>query len=254
MKLNDFIAAMEAIAPKELACPWDNPGLLIGTEKIEISKVLVALDCSVQTAKEAIEWGADLLLTHHPVFFGGVKRIAPDDPDTAGAYMLIRHGIGLFAAHTNLDSAEGGVNDCLAEELGLQSIEKLPPDEMGRIGLLPAAMPFIDFARMVEQKLCTRVRITGADDTPVQRIALVGGSAADELFAAKAAGADAFITGEMKHHFAIQAGALGLCIVEAGHYETEKVVLQPLISRLQAITNDVQYRLTRSESACLRGI
>ena len=254
MKLNDFIAAMETIAPKELACSWDNPGLLIGTEKTEISKVLVALDCSVQTAKEAIEWGADLLLTHHPVFFGGVKRIAPDDPDTAGAYMLIRNGIGLFAAHTNLDSTDGGVNDCLAETLGLQNIEKLPPDNLGRIGMLPASMPFIDFARTVEQKLGTRVRITGSDTTSVQRIALVGGSAAEDMFAAKAAGADAFITGEMKHHLAIQADAMDLCIIEAGHYETEKVVLQPLISRLQGLTNDVQYKLTRSESACLRGI
>ena len=254
MKLNDFIAAMETIAPKELACSWDNPGLLIGTEKTEISKVLVALDCSVKTAKEAIEWGADILLTHHPIFFGGVKRIAPDDPDTAGAYMLIRNGIGLFAAHTNLDSADGGVNDCLAEALGLQDIQKLLPDEMGRIGSLSSAMPFIEFARTVEQTLSTRVRITGSDNAMVQRVALVGGSAADELFAAKAAGADAFITGEMKHHLAIQAEAMGLCIVEAGHYETEKVVLQPLISRLQGLTNDVQYRLTRSESACLRGI
>lgn len=254
MKLNNFIAAMETIAPKELACPWDNPGLLIGTEKSEISKVLVALDCSVQTAKEAIEWGADILLTHHPVFFGGVKRIAPDDPDTAGPYMLIRRGIGLFAAHTNLDSAEGGVNDCLAEALGLQGIKKLPPEEMGRIGFLPSSMAFIDFARMAEKTLCTRVRITGDDTASVQHIAMVGGSAADELFAAKAAGADAFVTGEMKHHLALQAAAMGLCIVEAGHYETEKVVLEPLISRLQALTNDVQYRLTRSESACLRGI
>lgn len=254
MKLNDLITAMETIAPKELAFPWDNPGLLIGTEKEEISKVMVALDCSVQTAREAIEWGADLLLTHHPLFFGGVKRIAPDDPDTAGAYMLIRHGIGLFAAHTNLDSADGGVNDCLAEALGLHNIEKLPPDNLGRIGTLPSPLPFIDFARAVEQKLSTRVRITGSDNATVQRIALVGGSAGGELFAAKAARADAFITGEMKHHLAIQADAMGLCIVEAGHYETEKVVLQPLISRLQAITNDVQYKLTRSESACLRGI
>lgn len=168
--------------------------------------------------------------------------------------MLIRNGIGLFAAHTNLDSADGGVNDCLAEVLGLQNIEKLPPDNLGRIGMLSSPMPFIDFARAVEQKLGTRVRITGSDTTSVQRIALVGGSAAEDMFAAKAAGADAFITGEMKHHLAIQADAMGLCIIEAGHYETEKVVLQPLISRLQGLTNDVQYKLTRSESACLRGI
>ena len=254
MKLNDFIAAMDTIAPRELAAPWDNPGLLIGTEKQDITKVLVALDCSVATAKEAIDWGADLLLTHHPVFFGGVKRIAPDDPDTEGAYLLIRNGIGLFAAHTNLDSAEGGVNDCLAEALGLRHIEKLPPDDMGRIGLLSSPMTFVDFARMVEEKLSARVRINGEAAAPVRRVAMVGGSAAEELFAAKAAGADVFITGEMKHHLAIQAAALGLFIIEAGHYETEKVVLQPLINRLQVLSDDVQYKLTRSESACLRGI
>ena len=254
MKLNDFIAAMDTIAPRELAAPWDNPGLLIGIEKQDITKVLVALDCSVATAKEAIDWGADLLLTHHPVFFGGVKRIAPDDPDTEGAYLLIRNGIGLFAAHTNLDSAEGGVNDCLAEALDLRHIEKLPPDDMGRIGLLSSPMAFVDFARMVEEKLSTRVRINGEAAAPVRRIAMVGGSAAEELFAAKAAGADVFITGEMKHHLAIQAAALGLFIIEAGHYETEKVVLQPLINRLQVLSDDVQYKLTRSESACLRGI
>ena len=114
MKLNDFINVMDGIAPRELAMDWDNPGLLIGTEKQDIKKVLVALDCSMATAKEAVEWGADLMLTHHPVFFRAVKRILPDDPETAAPYILLRNGIGLFAAHTNLDAADGGVNDCLA--------------------------------------------------------------------------------------------------------------------------------------------
>lgn len=87
---------MQQIAPRELKMDYDNVGLLIGPEKQEIRRVLVALDCTSVTAKEAIEWGADLMLTHHPVFFRGTKRIAPDDPATAGAYMLIRHGIGLL--------------------------------------------------------------------------------------------------------------------------------------------------------------
>ena len=159
-----------------------------------------------------------------------------------------------FAAHTNLDAADGGVNDCLAQALGLKDIQKLPPDELGRIGQLSAPVSFGDFARSVENILSTRVRISGDTAMPVSKIAMVGGSAAEDLFAAKAVGADVFITGEMKHHLAIQAASIGLCIVEAGHYETEKVVLQPLISRLQALTNDVQYKLTCSETACLRGI
>ena len=106
MKLNDFINVMDGIAPRELAMDWDNPGLLIGTEKQDIKKVLVALDCSMATAKEAAEWGADLMLTHHPVFFRAVKHILPDDPETAAPYILLRNGIGLFAAHTNLDAAD----------------------------------------------------------------------------------------------------------------------------------------------------
>ena len=111
MQLCDFLAQMEAVAPQALAMDFDNPGLLIGPEKQEIRKVLVAMDCSMATAQEAVDWGADLLLTHHPVFFGGVKAIRPDLPATAAPWLLLRHGIGLFAAHTNLDTAQGGVND-----------------------------------------------------------------------------------------------------------------------------------------------
>ena len=91
MHISNFTEKMQQIAPRELKMDYDNVGLLIGPEKQEIRRVLVALDCTSVTAKEAIEWGADLMLTHHPVFFRGTKRIAPDDPATAGAYMLIRH-------------------------------------------------------------------------------------------------------------------------------------------------------------------
>lgn len=253
MKLNDFLSAMEVLAPAALACEWDNVGLIIGSEKSEIKKVLVALDCSITTAQEAIECGADLMLTHHPLFFAPVRSISPLDPATAPAYMLIRHGIALFSAHTNLDSADGGVNDCLANALGLQNIAKLPPENMGRTGdIAPTTLD--RFAAFVESALGTRVRICGNGASPVSRVAVLGGAGAEEISAAKAAGADAFVTGEMKHHMALQAQALGICIVEAGHYETERVVLEPLIEHLQRATNDVQYKLAMSESPCLRGI
>lgn len=254
MKLNDFINVMDGIAPRELAMDWDNPGLLIGTEKQDIKKVLVALDCSTATAKEAVEWGADLMLTHHPVFFRAVKRILPDDPETAAPYILLRNGIGLFAAHTNLDAADGGVNDCLAGVFSLENVEKLPPEGLGRIGTLPKDMTFGELARLSEKELNTRVRITGDVNARIHRLAMIGGGGAEELFDAKSAGADAYITGEMKHHLAIQAEFIGLSVIEAGHYETERIVLPRLIERLQREANDVQYRLTLSESPCLRGI
>ena len=128
MKLTDFIAAMEHIAPPGLAMDFDNVGLLLGTDRHEITRVLVALDCTPATAQEAVDWNADLLLTHHPLFLDGAKRILPGDPATAGAYILLRHGIAQYAAHTNLDAAPGGVNDCLADALGIFGAAPLPPE------------------------------------------------------------------------------------------------------------------------------
>ncbi len=253
MKLQDFLQMMETVAPLSLAMDFDNPGLLIGTNKPEIKKVLVALDCSMSTAQEAVDTGCDLLLTHHPLFLNGVKRILPDDPETAAAYLLLRNGIALFTAHTNLDAAQGGVNDCLAAALGLHTVVPLLPDNMGRIGFVRETT-LKGFARFVEEKLIARVRVAGNFAAPVRRVAVLGGAGASEISAAKAAGADTFVTGEMKHHFAIAAQFLGLNVIEAGHYETENVVLLPWIEHLQRLSDDVQYSLTRLESACLRGV
>ena len=127
MKLNEFVALMERIAPPQLAIAEDNIGLLIGPDHDEVRRVLVALDLTVRVASEAAAIGADLVLTHHPQFFQGVKRMLPDHPDSAAAYALIRHGIGHYAAHTNYDAAPGGVNDVLAELFGLTGIAPLPP-------------------------------------------------------------------------------------------------------------------------------
>lgn len=253
MNLADFLAQMEALAPQALALDFDNPGLLIGPESREIRRVLIALDCSLATAQEAIDWRADLLLTHHPVFFGGIKRILPDDPATAAPWLLLRHGIGLFSAHTNLDAAEGGVNDCLAAALGITDTNPLPPDNLGRAGKIgPCSLG--DFARQAQNTLQTTVRVAGPLDLPLSTVAVMGGSGGDAIYAAKAAGAQALVTGEIKHNQALEAGVLGLAVIEAGHYETERVVLKPLMECLQGIRNDVQYRLTLSETACLRGL
>ena len=253
MQLCDFLAQMEVIAPQALAMDFDNPGLLIGPEKQEIRKVLVALDCSMATAQEAVDWGADLLLTHHPVFFGGVKAIRPDLPATAAPWLLLRHGVGLFAAHTNLDTAQGGVNDCLAKTLGLGEVSPLPPENMGRVGSIqPCSLH--SFAGLVQKRLEATLRVCGDWERPIRRVALLGGAGGDAVYAAKEAGADVLVTGEIKHHQALEAQVLGIAVVEAGHYETERVVLEPLMNRLQEAGNDVQYKLTRLETPCLRGI
>lgn len=252
MHISNFTEKMQQIAPRELKMDYDNVGLLIGPEKQEIRRVLVALDCTSVTAKEAIEWGADLMLTHHPVFFRGTKRIAPDDPATAGAYMLIRHGIGLFAAHTNLDAAEDGVNYALAEALGVRNAVPMEPDGLGRIGTLAAPVSFGTFAKTVEEKLNTAVRISGEIDRIISRVAVIGGAAGEYAQAAHDAGADVFVTGECRHHEALYAREAGICLIDAGHYETEKTVLNRLIGRLHCDGDDVQYKVSEYEYGPLR--
>lgn len=253
MKLADFIAAMERMAPPDLAMPDDNIGLLVGTDRPKIKKVLVALDCTPTTAKEAVEWGADLLLTHHPIFFANVKRILPDAPATAAAFILLRNGIAHYAAHTNLDAARGGVNDCLAGALGILDAVPLPPENLGRIGVRGPETPATlgEFAAFAAEKLGTAVRVCGDLNAPVSRVAMVGGSGGGDCHAALQGGADTYVTGEVKHGQALDARVLGLNIIEAGHYETERVVLPALIAGLQARTDDVQYRVSLWETACL---
>ena len=254
MKLNAFCEMMESIAPKELALSFDNVGLLIGPDHDEIKKVLVALDLTVPVAQEAIDGGYDLVLTHHPIFWDPVRSISPDAHETAAAYLLIRHGIGHFAAHTNLDACAGGVNDVLAELLSLENVRPLPPENLGRIGTLVSPTPFGSFASFCETKLGSRGRFVGDPDRTIRTVAVIGGSGGSDVEVVSLSGCDAFVTGEMKHSQALLAEHLGLCCCVMGHYETEFPVLKPLIDRLQREENDVQYDLTHTGCAPLRGL
>ena len=243
MKLNAFIAAMNRLAPKETALSFDNCGLLIGTEKTEIKKVLVALDLSDPVADEAVQGGYDLVLTHHPVFLEEVKSFGLTSPETSAAYRLIRHGIGHFAAHTNLDACKGGVNDVLADLL---------PEDLGRVGTLRKPIPFSEFAAICESVLQTKGRFVGRPDAIVHRVAVIGGSGGGDLAFVHDADCDTFVTGEVKHHQALAAEHYGINCCVLGHYETEFPVLEPLITRLQNGGNDVQYDLTHTGRAPLR--
>lgn len=251
MELNAFIETMNRLAPKETALSFDNCGLLVGTEKAEIKKILVALDCTLAVAEEAAELGADLVLTHHPVLFSGVKQILPDAPQTAAVYKLIRNGIGLFAAHTNLDAAEGGVNTALCKLLGILDPISVPPENIMRVGELAEPMMLDDFARLVEKKLGATALVAG-ENRPVRKIAVLGGSGGSDCAFAAEYGADCYVTGECKHSQAIEAGVMGLAVIAAGHFETENPVLIPLIEYLQANTDGVEYILSRRNTHIFR--
>lgn len=252
MKLQEFCDLMETIAPKALALEYDHVGLLIGPDHNDIKKVLVALDLTVSVAKEAIEGGFDLVLTHHPVFWDPIRRVLPSEPELAAPYLLMRNGIGHFAAHTNFDACEGGVNDTLSELIGLCDIRPLPPENLGRIGTLSHPMSFADFASVCETKLNARGRFVGDFDRTVSAVAVIGGSGGGDIGFVHQAGCDAFVTGEMKHHQALTAAYYGLNCCVLGHYETEFPAMKSLISRLQNTNSDVKYFLTHTGSAPLR--
>ena len=243
MKLIDFIEACAHIAPPELALGFDNVGLLVSPKAADIRRVLVALDCTLDVVGEARAEGFDLIVTHHPLMFEPIKRLLSDDPSSAVVYALANAGIGLFAMHTNLDAALGGVNDALAEVLGVENAAVAGEEHIMRIGQLKNAMKLSEFAAHCRDKLHAQVRYTGHPEKTVQTVAMLGGSGASDMALARELGADAFVTGECKHSQALEAAVLGQAVVICGHFETENVVISHLISDLQMHTHDVQYKV-----------
>ena len=239
VKCQDVMQAMERIAPRRLAEAWDNPGLLIGSPADEVRKILVALDVREETIEQAIEDGCDLIVTHHPLIFRGVKAVRTDDATGRKIARLIRADIAVFAAHTNLDSAAGGVNDVLAERLGLVSpvslVEGAADGEpgLGRIGELPAPLSLEDFAAFVKTHLeLSALRVVCAGSHAVHRVALCGGSGAEFIGRAAAKGADVYVTGDVKYHDAERAVGLGIHVLDAGHFATEQPIVASLAARL----------------------
>ena len=223
MNIKDILTFLDNRAPFTTAEEWDNVGLLVGSASREVSRVLVALDATDGSLEAALAINADLIITHHPVIFAPLRRLDAD----ALPYRLAAAGIGLIAAHTNLDKAAGGVNDTLAERLGLSDL-KIAADGMTRIGTLPEPEDPTVFARRVAAALDTPVRLGGT--RAVHRVAVCGGSGGD-FIPALIGQVDAFVTGEVKHHQWLDSAAITL--IEAGHYATEVPVVDTLCGWLQ---------------------
>ena len=246
--MGQILALLNEMAPGELAESYDNVGLLAGHPDRPVERILVALDLTMGAVAEAKEMGAQLIVTHHPILFRGRKNLREDDAEGAAVCAMIRAGIGLIAAHTNFDNAERGVNDALSEALSLSGISHLPQGM--RIGMLESAYTPDALGRMIEERLGGRVRIYAErPDAMIERVAVCGGAGGDFFDLALQNGAQAFVTGEVKHHDALAAVAAGLCLIEAGHDETEHIAIKLLADGLQEKINEVQYNVTVSESA-----
>ncbi len=225
MTVNDIYLFLNDFCPFDTASDFDNAGLLIGDKNATVTKAVIALDCTKSAIDKACEIGAELIITHHPVIFGGIKKVMSDSI----VYRLVKSGISVISAHTNLDIADGGVNDCLATALGLTEIEKVVCDDgfSFRIGSLSREHSPADFAKYAGEKLNFSPRFT-VGKKAVKRVAVCGGSGGDMLADAVTAGADAYVTADVKHNVFLDAARLGITLIDCGHFNTEDIVIEPL--------------------------
>ena len=219
--------AMQAIAPLELAESWDNPGLLVDCGGA-VHRVLMALDITPEVVEEAAAKQCEMIVSHHPVIFDPLKRLSAGDVPA----LLLQNGISAICMHTNLDAAEGGVNDILAKKLGLLDTEYLSEEKIGRVGTLKCELPLVEFTRFVVKSLaCNGLRYTDCGK-PVHRVAVGGGACGDYIAQAVALGCDTFVTSDLRYHDFLDTKELNL--IDAGHFPTEQVIVPELCRRLQA--------------------
>lgn len=247
--VNEILAFLETVAPAASKMDWDNVGLLCGSRKREVSKILVALDPFEDAAEEAVEIGADLIVTHHPLIFQPVKNVTDDTSIGRVILTLAKHDISAINAHTNLDVAEGGVNDVLAQVLGLQNVEVVPGGLL-RIGDVNA-QPVESFLEHVKNTLgCPGLRYVGSGE--VHRVAVGGGACGSELMDAVDAGCDTFVTSDIKYNTFWDAHDLGINLIDAGHFYTENPVCKIFADKLSAAFPQISVEISKKHHDCMK--
>ena len=232
MKAKEIIKIIENICPERLAYSWDNVGLLCGDENKDVKKVFVTLDTNTNTVKEAISKNADMIVSHHPILLGGIKRIDYSTSVGQMLKLLIENNIPLFAAHTNMDTAKGGINDKLAEMFELTDVKILDQHTddssagLGRYGRLEKTIKLGDFAEHCKKILGTPfLRVSGDFEKDINTVEVI-------------------ITGDMKYHNMIDMTELGICVIDAGHYPTEICVMDIF----EDILKDTDIEIIKSEN------
>lgn len=245
LAVKDVYNFIDGLAPFEGQDSFDNAGLLVGHPSWGVRGVHVALDVTASVLDEAIAHGANLIVTHHPMMFSSRKNLVETDSEGILLCRMIRREIALIAVHTNLDRAPGGINDVLAQRLGLADVTG---EGYLRVGDLPAAMTAEAFAWQASDALGTVVRLMGRPEREIHRVGVSSGAGSEGWEEARQLGADAFLTGEMKHHHALAAVEMGMVALEAGHHATEEPGIFALADALQNHLNALQYKITVSKS------
>jgi len=220
--LREIINSIESVAPRSAQEAWDNSGMQVGDTGREVSSVLLTTDITEDVVNEAIMHGCELIVSHHPLLFHGLKQVCGQTPQARVVEMAIKHNITIYSAHTNLDSVVGGINTKLAERLGIIDYRLLTESGLGAIGRLPQPMTYADFIGHVHDTLdCTYIRYTKAPKSSVETVALCGGSGAEFIEEAIAQGADVYLTADVKYHeFQDAEGRIGL--IDIDHWISER--------------------------------
>ena len=255
MKIKELTSALERFAPLPLQESYDNAGLQVGLTEAEASGALLCLDVTEKVIYEAVNEGFNMIISHHPLLFHGLKTISDADFIQRCVRKAIRHDITIYSAHTNLDNAVGGVNFRIAEKLGLEKVDFLEPKQVmvggvavrggsGVVGELPSAMATEEFLRVVKSAFSVvSLQYNALLDRKIRKVALCGGSGSFLVTAAKACGADAFLTGEMGYHdFFGHNGEIQLGVL--GHYQSEQYTQELLYSIIQEAFPQLPLKIT----------
>lgn len=247
----DVSTAIENIAPAGLQEAWDNCGIMIGFKDAPVKKILTCLEINEAILDEAKELDVDMIITHHPLIFGGIKSLCTCNYKDRIIMELIRSGINVYSCHTPFDKVKGGNNDVIAEKLGLVSVknlngadvpsaakmmERMDEADIGRIGEFRKPMLLKDVIKLVADNLglsMRQIRVTGNLNTEISKVGMCTGAGSDLMGMAAGQGCQLFVTGDVKYHEAQTALEEGICVIDAGHYGTEKFFGEEMKMKLQ---------------------
>ena len=249
MKVKDIISVIEEFAPLGIQEKWDNSGLCIGSPEAEVSSVLVGLDCTEELVDEAVACGADMIVTHHPLIFSGLKKISPDDIVGAAVIKAVKAGISIYAAHTNADKVIAGVSGAMAAKLGLENVAILDEDGegtgLGVVGDLPKPLTAEEAVELVKSRFKLKaMRASRPVEGMISRVAMCGGSGGSLIGAAKASGAQLYLSGDISYHNFFTPE--NFMIMDIGHYESEIEIVDILFSLIKKKFPTFAVRITQN--------
>ncbi len=259
VRIDDVMDFFEKTVPTAMKMDFDNVGFLVGKITNEVTKALVALDITDEVIEEAIEMGAELIISHHPMFFK-VKSVTNTTREGRKVIRMLENGVSAICLHTNLDTVAGGVSDALIEKLGCKNFGALEESEnfkngqaygMGRHGEFTNPMTMPELMHLVKEMLNTNGQRYHDAGRPVKQIAVCGGSGGDLIDTVLARGCDTYITADIKYHQFLHAVESGLNIIDAGHYSTENLIVPVIADMLRGYFREIEVEISKRHVQCI---